>query len=99
MKQLNRTFLIVFVLAFAVFIAGCTEQKTIEKKETIEKIVEKEKTPEPPLQQIPPPPIEQKPPELKIVWTKDPGVRTAEGSVPYIYQLSDGSYRLYFCGR
>lgn len=34
-----------------------------------------------------------------ITWTKDNGARVTDGSVPYIYKLSDGRYRLYYCGQ
>lgn len=32
-------------------------------------------------------------------WTKEAGIRVADGSVPYVYRLEDGSLRLLFCGR
>jgi len=35
---------------------------------------------------------------FRVLWAKDPGTRIEGGSVPYIRQLSSGSYRLYYCG-
>jgi len=31
-------------------------------------------------------------------WTKEPGIRVADGSVPYVVQLGDTAYRLYHTG-
>ena len=36
---------------------------------------------------------------FSITWTKDNGARVTDGSVPYIYKLPDGRYRLYYCGQ
>jgi hypothetical protein len=51
----------------------------------------------PPAQALPAPPEGSEAP-LKIEWVKDSGTRTSDGSVPYIYKLKGGGYRLYFCG-
>lgn len=36
---------------------------------------------------------------ISIAWTKDNGTRITDGSVPYIFKLADGRYRLYYCGQ
>ena len=35
---------------------------------------------------------------VSIRWLRDSGTRVSGGSVPYIHQLADGRYRLYYCG-
>ena len=40
----------------------------------------------------------QEPQELNLNWQEDAGIRISDGSVPYIYKLKDGRYRLYYCG-
>jgi hypothetical protein len=37
-------------------------------------------------------------PKLKFEWKKDEGIRISDGSVPYVYKLKDGRFRLYYCG-
>ncbi len=32
-------------------------------------------------------------------WSKEQGIRVADGSVPFVYALDGGGYRLYYCGR
>lgn len=34
---------------------------------------------------------------LKLEWSKDAGTRVSDGSVPYVYRLKDGRFRLYYC--
>ena len=36
--------------------------------------------------------------KFEFEWSEDSGTRVANGSVPYIYKLKDGRFRLYYCG-
>ena len=44
------------------------------------------------------PPSAEKAEELNLNWQEDAGTRVSDGSVPYVYKLKDGRYRLYYCG-
>lgn len=37
-------------------------------------------------------------PAPSITWTKDAGIRLTGAIVPYAYKLTDGRYRMYYCG-
>jgi len=36
--------------------------------------------------------------EFKFEWKMDSGERVADGGIPFVYKLTDGKYRLYYCG-
>lgn len=98
-----KTNLCYWILALAIigviFISGCVQQA--EKQLTPSpRVPSAPEALEPKLTSSPNITSPQTPTlsELKFEWTKDPGTRISDGSVPYIHRLKDGRFRLYYCG-
>ncbi len=89
-----RQNLILTLIIGIVFISGCTQPAEKPTKPEASPTP----TPQPTFPASTPPPNAPAPPELKFEWTKDPGTRVSDGSVPYIHKLKGGKFRLYYCG-
>lgn len=88
--------LLAFAIIGIVFISGCIQQTPASEPKSLT-------TPTPAPQSIQPAPDVASPqvaaPSVfKFEWTKDPGTRVSDGSVPYVHRLKDGRFRLYYCG-
>ncbi len=90
------------LLPSIVFISGCAQQAPAPPDSTPLTVAPApDSKPAQTLQPTQPPPVttlSPAPPEFKFEWIKDAGIRVSDGSVPYIYRLKDGRFRLYYCG-
>ena len=101
--KLRRFLSLAILLISIVFVSGCAQQAPALPVSTQPPTVAPtpDSKPAQTSQPTQPPPVttlSPVQPEFKFEWIKDSGIRVSDGSVPYIYRLKDGRFRLYYCG-
>ena len=96
--KLRYALLLAILLLSIVFVSGCIQQAPAQSVPTQPSTV----TPMPESESAQTSQPTQEPTvtaqsEFNFEWSEDSGTRISDGSVPYIYRLKDGRFRLYYC--